>query len=266
MRHIPNILTLLNLVFGCLAIVFILNAPTYLHTQTGEEYFPLIGLQQIYYGSLFIFLAALMDVLDGLAARLLNAESPIGKDLDSLADIVSFGVAPSMILYKFIWFSYMSEPGAMDTPIIVIVPAFLIACFGALRLARFNQTSTGQKQYFIGMPIPAVGIFVASLPLIKWYPGLINLDIILQNRWIIYMIAILLSYFMVSNIKFLKWKSTGKGLSAWWPQLILALTFLIGFIFLKFAIVPIVFIMYILLSIVYPHEKNNSEQMKGVNI
>ncbi len=105
MKHLPNICTLANLFFGCTAITFILNAPAFLNTITGEDYFPVLGMEQMYYGSLFIALAALMDVLDGFAARSLKVHSLIGKDLDSLADVVSFGVAPSMILFKLLWFA-----------------------------------------------------------------------------------------------------------------------------------------------------------------
>lgn len=235
--------------FGCIAITFILDAPAMLQTTTGEEFYPVLGLQQLYWGSVFIGLAALMDVLDGLLARTLNAFSPIGKDLDSLADVVSFGVAPSMILYKFLWFAYMKEPGALSTPILAMAPAFLLACFGALRLARFNQTSNTQQHYFSGMPIPAVGILVASLPLIYWLPATgVNVDVLLANRWLLYGLIALLCYLMISPIRFFKWMPVGKGLQAWWPQLLILLVVIAGAPILHFAIVPIAFALYIILS------------------
>ncbi len=251
MKHLPNICTLANLFFGCTAITFILNAPAFLNTITGEDYFPVIGLEQMYYGSLFIALAALMDVLDGFAARSLKVNSLIGKDLDSLADVVSFGVAPSMILFKLLWFAYMSEPGALDAPMLATTPAFLIACFGALRLATFNQTSGKQQNHFVGMPIPAVGLIIASLPLIRWFPSPVNIDALLQNKWLLYILIGLLCFFMVSKIKFLKWKAPGKGIGAWWPQILMVAALAAGAPFLKFAVVPVVFVLYILLSMVY---------------
>lgn len=255
MKHLPNTLTLANLFCGCLAVVFILNAPVFLNTVTGEDYYPVMGLEQIYWGGILIALAALFDVFDGLAARLLNLESPIGKDLDSLADVVSFGVAPAMIMYKLLWYSYMREPGALDTPLIVVAPAFLIPCFGALRLAKYNQTAALQKQYFSGMPVPAVGLLIASLPLTQWFPSKVDTSFVLQNRWALYGIIILVCYLMVSKIKFLKWKAPGKGIMAWWPQLLLVVLLLVGYLFLKFAIIPLIFIVYILLSLIFPYSK-----------
>lgn len=254
MKHIPNILTLANLMFGCIAITYILNAPSFITTTTGEDFRPVLGLEQMYWGSIFIFLAALMDVLDGLAARVLNAHSPIGKDLDSLADVVSFGVAPGMILYKLLWMAYMQEPGALDTPLLTMAPAFLIACFGALRLARFNQTASSNAGYFKGMPIPASGIIVASFPLMLWYPNSIfAVDEILTNKWFLYAVIALLSYLMVSKINFLKWKAPGKGIGAWWPQIIIAIVVVFGSPFLNFSIVPIAFLVYIVCSLIYKY-------------
>lgn len=262
MKHLPNICTLANLFFGCIAIAFILNAPSFITTVNEEEFRPVLGLEQMYWGSMFIALAALMDVFDGFAARSLKVHSLIGKDLDSLADVVSFGVAPSMILFKLLWLAYMSEPGALDTPLLATTPAFLMACFGALRLARFNQTSSMQQDYFSGMPIPAAGLFVASLPLIKWYPTALNVDSLLMNKWFLYLLVALLCFLMVSKIKFLKWKAAGKGIAAWWPQIIMLIALVAGWPFLKFITVPLVFILYILLSLVYRYPEPLPEARK----
>jgi len=251
MKHLPNICTLANLFFGCIAIAFILDAPTFLTTIDNQEFHPVLGTSQMRLGSIFIALAALMDVLDGFIARALNVSSNLGKDLDSLADVVSFGVAPSMILYKLLWLAYMSEPGALDTPMIVAAPAFLIACFGAFRLARFNQTSSQQKQYFSGMPIPATGLIVASLPLVQWYSGKHDFSHILTNRWFLYILILVLSLLMVSKVKFLKWKAPGSGIGAWWPQILMLVVLAIGAPFLNFAIVPVVFVIYLLCSLLY---------------
>lgn len=252
MKQLPNLLTLANLFFGCAAITFILDAPAFLTTVTGEEYTPVLGLPQLYWGSIFIAIAALFDVFDGLAARMLGVTSPLGKDLDSLADVVSFGVAPAMIMYKLLWFSYMSEPGALDTSLWVLAPAFLLPCFGAYRLARYNQTADEQTQYFKGLPIPAMALVVASFPLMTWSPGLISGEFMFQNRWVLYLIVIVLGLLMISNIRFFKWKGVGSGIAAWWRQIILALALIIGFFFLKFAVVPIVFVLYVLLSLMIP--------------
>lgn len=260
MRHIPNIITLLNLLFGCLAIAFILEERILFHTFDSETYYPVMNFNKIYWGALFIFLAALMDVFDGLAARVLNATSAIGKDLDSLADVVSFGVAPSMIIYKYIQLSYMAEPGAIDTPTLVVLPAFFIAMMGAVRLARYNQTAGASDTSFIGVPIPAVGIIIATIPLIAWYPSSFVLktfpqdyhfSMVFENRWILYLISLVVGLLMVSKIRLFKWKPATWAISDMWPHLILLAVILIGGILLHFLIVPLAFILYVLLSLIY---------------
>ncbi len=256
MKHLPNICTLANLFFGCIAITYILHAPVFLQ-RVGEDIYPVLGVEQVAWGSVFIGLAAFMDVFDGLAARTLKIYSPIGKDLDSLADLVSFGVAPSMIFFKLLWYAYMAEPGALDTPMLVMAPAFLIACFGALRLARFNQTTTQQQNYFIGMPIPAAGVLIASFPLILWFNDSEPYGIsgLLMKRWLLYAIIALVCYLMVSNIKFLKWRATaGKGWTAWWPQILIVALLLVGAPLLRFAIIPVAFLVYIICSLLYRHQ------------
>lgn len=261
MKNLPNIVTLLNLIFGCIAIVFILEERVILHSVDGENYIPVMNMTKMYIGAGFIFLAALMDVLDGLLARVLNAASAIGKDLDSLADIVSFGVAPSMILYKYIQMAYMAEPGAMEVSVLAIVPAFILAACGAYRLARYNQNAKiGEDiSYFQGLPIPAAGIVIASIPLFTWFPSNFmlkvfpndyNLSFVFGNRFILYGIALLLGILMVSKIPFFKWKPSSMKLSDAWPHLILLISSIIAGIFLNFVAIPLVFVLYIILSMV----------------
>lgn len=141
-RHIPNTLTCLNLFSGCVAGVMAFEA----------DYFMAL---------FFILLSALFDFLDGMAARLLGAHSTIGKDLDSLADDVSFGVAPSLIVFSL--FREMHWPDTL-APAHSWLPyaAFLISVFSALRLAKFNN-DTRQTTSFIGLPVPANALFWASL-------------------------------------------------------------------------------------------------------
>lgn len=250
MKHLPNLLTLANLFCGCIAIAFILNAQPFLANFSNGEQYWVYGTQQAYLGSLFIIAAAIFDMLDGLAARALKVFSPIGKDLDSLADIVSFGVAPSMILFKMLWGTYMSQPNAMDVPVLAMTPAFLIACFGALRLARFNTTATQQKSSFIGMPIPAVGLFIATLPLLNWYNPL-GLGTMLQGKWTLYAIIGILCWLMVSGIRFFKIIPASLKLAYAWPQLLLIAVTAVAIPLLHVAAIPLAFIIYILLSLVY---------------
>lgn len=141
-RHIPNALTCLNLFSGCIASVMAFHARYDL-------------------ALLFIFIGAVFDFFDGMAARLLHAYSNIGKDLDSLADDVSFGVAPSLMIFSLL--KEMHYPVSIEG-IAPYLPyaAFLISVFSALRLAKFNN-DTRQSTSFIGLPVPANALFWASL-------------------------------------------------------------------------------------------------------
>lgn len=212
-----------------------------------------MATEQAYIGSLLILLAAIFDVLDGFAARALKVFSPIGKDLDSLADIVSFGVAPSMILFKMLWGAYMSEPYAMDVNMWLMLPAFVTVCAGAIRLARFNNTNTEQKNHFIGMPIPASGLFIASLPLINWYNPL-DMGLYLQSKWAIYFVIVLISWLMVSRVRFIKLLPANLKPAAMWPQLVLVVIAAAGWYFLHVAVIPLTFLVYIVLSFIHKPE------------
>lgn len=249
MKYLPNLLTLANLFCGCIAIAFVLNAQPFWADFQNGNYWAVFGTEQMYLGSLFIAVAAVCDLLDGAVARGLKIFSSIGKDLDSLADLVSFGVAPSMILFKLLWAAYMHEENALDVSMLAMAPAFLFACFGALRLARFN-VSAPQKGGFTGMPIPAAGIFVATLPLIAWYNPY-GLGVYLQNKWIVYLIIFILGGLMVSRIPFIKLMPAKWKLAYTWPQLVLVMVTLAALPFLKIAAIPLTFIVYILLSLVY---------------
>jgi CDP-diacylglycerol--serine O-phosphatidyltransferase len=207
-------------------------------------------MEQPYWGSVFIFLAAVFDALDGLAARALKVFSPIGKDLDSLADLVSFGVAPSMILFKMLWMAYMSQPQAMDVSMLAMSPAFLIACFGALRLARFNISPAKQSGFFTGVPIPAIGIVVAAFPLILWQNPQ-GLAAYALNPWLLYLIIAILSWLMISRMRFFKFLPGSFSLGTIWPQLIIVVVAAAAIPFLQSAAIVLAFILYILLSFVY---------------
>jgi len=156
-KHIPNFITSLNLFSGSVAVIFAIDG-------------------HLIWAGVFICLAALFDFLDGFTARLLKAFSPTGKQLDSLADLVSFGLAPGAILFTLLEFSLFEknqpvhEISARWTDWMLLFSAFLLPVFGALRLARFN-ISPGNDHFFRGLPIPANGLFWASLGLMLEMPG-----------------------------------------------------------------------------------------------
>jgi CDP-diacylglycerol---serine O-phosphatidyltransferase len=252
MKQIPNLFTLLNLVFGCIAIVFIL--------QTGQSlvYIDPDGFtswdlpERIALGSLFIFAAGVIDFLDGFVARLFKASSEMGKQLDSLADVVSFGVAPGLILYQMLRISFAKETDGLDVSVAALLPAFLIPCAGAWRLARFNIDTT-QQYSFKGIPIPAAGITIASLPLIVHYQQF-NLQEILFNKWLIYGIILILSYLMVSNIPLMSLKFKDSSLKNNMPKYILAAIAIVAAIVLKWVAIPVVFIAYVIVSLAFKNK------------
>jgi len=249
MKQIPNLFTLLNLIFGCIAIVFIL--------QTGEsivllqqEGFTEVNLpEKITWGSFFIFAAAVVDFLDGFIARLLKSTSKMGQQLDSLADVISFGVAPGLILYQLLRISYAQEENGLDISIAWLLPAFLIPCTAAWRLARFNL-EIGQQSSFKGIPTPATGLVVASFPLIIHFQTF-NLQFAFINKWILYTIIILLSYLMISNLPMIDMKLKDLSIKNNLARYILIIIGLIAILSLKWLAAPVIFIAYVILSLVF---------------
>lgn len=216
-RHLPNFLTCCNLLCGCLGIIFVL-----------EER----GVPAAY----LVWLACVFDFFDGFAARMLKVASPIGKELDSLADIVSFGVLPALVMYKMI--------GASTASAWLPFLAFFIAVFSALRLAIFNVDET-QRDSFRGLNTPANTLFITSLPLLR--------DVIgrwLYEPWVLVAITLLFSLLLVSRIELfaLKFKNFT------WQDNRTRFTFLILSVLLLIALgttaIPIIILLYILLSLI----------------
>ena len=131
-------------------------------------------------------LQPLVDFCDGFVARFFNASSEMGKQLDSLADVVSFGVAPGIILYQLLRMSFMREENGLDVSILWLLPAFIVTAAAAYRLAKFNL-DTSQGYGFKGVPTPAVGLLIASFPLILHYGnGLIDINRWIADKWVLY--------------------------------------------------------------------------------
>ena len=228
-QHIPNTLTCGNLVSGCLSILLLTqNMPVK--------------------AALMIFVAGLFDFLDGFSARLLHAHSPIGADLDSLSDVVSFGVAPGFILY------YLMRH-AHDLPTLTLfnintLPclAFLLTVFAAIRLARFNIDDT-QKTTFRGLPTPGMAIFIASLPLALAQVHHLKDGVL--GYWACLGIALIFSFMMVSHLHFFSFKMKSvkwKGNEVRWIFLLVAI---VSFVVFRWVALPFVMMFYILLSIFF---------------
>jgi CDP-diacylglycerol--serine O-phosphatidyltransferase len=252
MKQIPNIFTLLNLIFGCFAIVYILQNGIVL--QYNAEGSQIIEIpEKIVWASVFIGLAAVVDFLDGFVARLFKATSEMGKQLDSLADVVSFGVAPSMILFQLLRLSFASNEDGMNTSVILLAPAFIVAACAAYRLAKFNIDQT-QQTTFKGMPTPAVGIVVASLPLIYWYTEYTFVYQLILNKWVIYGLILFLGFMMVSNLPMMSFKLKSKKINQNLPQILLVVAGLLMALFFHWLAIPFIFIIYIILSQVFKNQ------------
>src|SRR6185503_5653180 len=252
MKHIPNLFTLLNLFFGCCAIVFLLqNGISVFYNGENPQ---LVEMQEkTTLASLFIGLAAVVDFLDGFVARLFKATSAMGKQLDSLADVVSFGVAPGMILYQFLRLSYANQENGLDVSMIWLLPAFILPCAAAWRLAKFN-IDEGQQYSFRGVPTPAVGLLVASFPLIYWYSNDPTVVDLMRNKWLMYAIILVLSYLMVSNWPIMSLKFKDFSLKNNIPKIILLVVSIVLVLFLKWLAVPAIFILYIALSLAFKNK------------
>jgi CDP-diacylglycerol--serine O-phosphatidyltransferase len=272
-KNIPNFFTLLNLIFGCIAIVLILQVGqsiVILNNDTGayDPFFP----EKLAWGSFFIFLAAVVDFLDGFVARLFKATSKMGEQLDSLSDMVSFGVAPGMILYQLLRLSYAQEENGLDVSVVSLLPAFIFTAAVAWRLAKFN-ISTDQSDSFRGVPAPSAGLLIASFPLIIWYEyfGMQQLFI---NKWFLYGVIVLVSYLMVSNLPLmaLKFKdfsyrnNAGRFILIALSAIIIIVLAVTKNLWLSW---PIIFVLYVLLSLFYKDPvavKTSNQQTLDVTV
>ena len=251
MKSIPNFFTLLNLIFGCIAIVLILQTGESIivleNTGATEIYLP----EKIWWGSLFIFGAAIIDFLDGFLARMLKASSEMGKQLDSLSDIVSFGVAPGLILYQLLRLSYAQETNGLQVSMVALLPAFVFTAAVAWRLAKFN-IADNQADNFIGVPSPAAGLLIASFPLIILYQYF-NIHTLFINKWFLYGVILVVSYLMLSKRSFMAIKFTNFSVkNNLWKYILLILSLICLVVFRWFA-VPVIFILYLISSFFLAH-------------
>lgn len=234
-KHIPNAITSLNLVCGCLSIIAALNG-------------------ELTTASVYIGAAAVLDFFDGFVARLLKAHSEIGKQLDSLADVVSFGVAPGMIVYALVG-QCISPSGFC---INMYIP-FLIPVFSAIRLANFN-IDTRQSDSFIGVPTPANAIFISGIPFVL-ANDVYGVGTLLSNHYFLTLFPVLSAYMLVAELPLLalKFKNFGwKGNEFRW---ILILTSILSVVVFQYLGIMIAIVMYILLSIIYNLTQKNTHEI-----
>lgn len=218
-KHIPNAITCANLFSGCIGIVYAFK-----------------GNLEI--AAYFVLLSGIFDFFDGFAARLLHVKSNIGKELDSLADMVSFGFLPGVVMFQLL---SKSDCSWEYLPYL----GFLITIFSALRLAKFNL-DTRQTEDFIGLNTPMNTLFVVSLPFIQQeYPAVINSSALLIT------LTVVLSGLLVSEIRIFSLKFSSKSWAENKIKYIFLILSLLLVIFLKFTAVPAILVLYIGLSLLH---------------
>jgi CDP-diacylglycerol--serine O-phosphatidyltransferase len=230
--NLANILTLVNLFAGCMALVMIFSAG---------------GLQYVPY---FTLASLVADYFDGMAARWVKTQSLIGRELDSLADVVSFGVVPAAILYTLLTFYFRSVSTSDGEWQVMLYssPAFLVALLSALRLAKFNL-DTRQSEGFIGLATPANTIFVAGM-LLVFLRNDYHLSPIILNPVVLYAIIGLSSWLLIAEIPMFSFKFKSfawEGNKVRYMFIIASVILLAAF---KFAGISLTIILYILVSVV----------------
>jgi CDP-diacylglycerol---serine O-phosphatidyltransferase len=250
-KHLPNAVTCMNLLCGCIAILC--SFPGILQVIFGnhDNFFfhrPLVM------SGFAIFAAAIFDFADGFVARALHVKSEIGKQLDSLADVVSFGVAPGIIMFHLVLMG--EELWKYGIPNYVALIALILPVFSALRLAKFN-IDTRQEESFIGLPTPAMGLLIASLPLLAsrqfespLFPFNSYILHFVLNPWLLIASTLLFSYLMVSKLpmfamKFRNWKWNENKVR----YLFIIVSVLLILLFF-FTSIPIVILLYIVISFI----------------
>lgn len=232
-KNVPNFITLLNLLSGIFSIIAVVSS-------------------HLDWAVFFIVIAAIFDFLDGTFARLLNAQSEFGKQLDSLADLVSFGLAPGFIMFALI---DMSEPLPNITISdfnVISLSAFLIPLFSAWRLAKFN-IDTRQTENFIGLPTPASALLISAV-------ALTNLQIfsdsnffqqITTNTWVLLIIVIIICLWQVAEIPLISLKFNRFNWKDNQARYLLLIISIILIIMLQVIAIPLIMIAYLIISKIY---------------
>ena len=242
-KHIPNFITLLNLLCGCIAVLCAVSSDFFL-------------------AALFVFAGIFFDFMDGLTARLLNVKSALGLQLDSLADMITSGVVPGVVMFKLLTMSLGGDKTifveaswdqtnywhGLQVPLLAFL-GFLITLSSAYRLAKFNLDED-QQSYFKGLPTPANTILIISLPLILEFQGSTLYHKIILNPWFLIGLTLLSSYLLNSRIKLFALKFSDWSFKSNGIRYVFIVCTLILIVLFKFVSVPIILLFYILLSLI----------------
>ncbi len=234
-KHIPNFITSLNLLSGCFALVFAFSG-------------------ELWIASLLIGLGAFFDFIDGAAARMLKVSDGIGKELDSLADVVTFGLVPGVLVFQLMNLDLQVPGPRLSNYPVLAFTAFLVPVFSALRLARFN-VDTRQKEVFYGLPTPASALFLGSLPLVLIQDSLpfglsiSSLQTLITNFYVLLSLTVLISWLMVSDIRLFSLKFRSLSWKENRPRYVLLLLAAALLLMFRYAGIPLGIVLYVLLSI-----------------
>ncbi len=230
-KHLPNLITLLNLFCGCIAIVLV----------TKDQF------DMAFY---FVCLGIFLDFFDGFFARLFQVSSPLGLQLDSLADMVTSGVVPGLVMFCMMLKSYNNPPlEGVDQHILFSTLGFLITLGSCYRLANFN-IDTRQTDSFIGLPTPANALFIMSLPLILKHSDSLVLLEILTNQWVLLAITFFSAYILNAEIPLFSLKIKEFSFKKNALQIVFLSLSLMLLAFFQFLGIPLVIMAYVLLSVV----------------
>jgi CDP-diacylglycerol---serine O-phosphatidyltransferase len=233
-KHIPNIITSLNLVCGCFALVAVFH----------QRFDAVLAL---------VLAAGVLDFFDGFVARLLKVDGALGKQLDSLADVVTFGVVPGFVLYQMVVYSIgnkMPQLG-IDSPIWYwAYLAMIIPVASAYRLAKFNL-DTRQSSYFLGMPTPANGIFWAALPVMVKSSNNPTLIDWFGNPLFLIVLGFISALVMVAEIPLISFKFKHYQWKGNEGKYLLLLSSVVLLAFFQVSALPIIIVLYLLLSLVF---------------
>jgi CDP-diacylglycerol--serine O-phosphatidyltransferase len=227
-KHIPNLITLINLFCGCIAVVFASES----------------NYEMAFY---MVCLGIFFDFFDGFFARLFKVSSPLGLQLDSLADMVTSGVVPGYVMYTL--FVKSANPHDVIGSAFIPFLGFIVTLGSCYRLANFN-IDTRQTDSFIGLPTPANALFILSLPLVIEFSDSLMVFEILTNHWVLLGIALCSAYVLNAEIPLFALKIKKFNLKDNALQIVFLLISLVMLIFLHYIAIPLIIIFYVLLSVV----------------
>lgn len=243
-KHIPNLLTLGNLFCGTVATIFAVYGD--------------FGL-----AAFFVVLGIFFDFFDGFAARLLNVSGELGKQLDSLADMVTSGVVPGIVMYQLLakgssieFFKNKIETSSFEGIHLNLFPwlGLLLTLGACYRLAKFN-IDTRQTDSFIGLPTPAMSLFVISLPLIQQFSDIEFIQNLISNNYFLIAITLILTYLMNAELPLFSLKFKEYSVKNNLLKYLFLLVSLGMIIFLQYLSIPLIIMLYVILSVFYKDGK-----------